>query len=193
MQTSLATYEVTFILGEKASQEAAIAKATELTTYVAEHGGSVTRQELWGRRELAYAIKRNRSGFYVTLWIEFPKQEITAFEQHLMFDEGVIRSLVTKAYTSAQEGSLYPVVEEEKERRPRGDKATAEEQLRRTTRPSKKKEDGETDAEGEELPEEERLKQLDAAVDGLLKEDEAPEVEAPAAEAEAEPAGEDAE
>jgi small subunit ribosomal protein S6 len=170
MHTSLQAYEATFILGESALLEHATAKAAELTAYVTEHGGTVTRQELWGRRELAYAIKRNRTGFYVTMWFELPKQEVQPLEQHMLFDESIIRSMVTKAYTSAQEGSLYPVVvEEDKSARPRGEKSSAEEMLRRSTKPSKKAE-GDDEA-AEELPEEERMKQLDE----LLKEEVAAE------------------
>lgn len=173
MQKGNQQYELTFILDEKADETAATAKVKELTDFVEKQGGKVTKEEPWGRRELAYEIKRNRSGFYVTLWIDYPSTGLKALDQQLRFDEAIIRSLVTKAYTSAQPGSLYPVVEEEKKPERTGrstePKATAEEMLRRsagTSTRSTKKEDG----QGEEaLPEEERLKKLDDTLEELLK------------------------
>lgn len=175
MQKELQQYELTFILDEKAAAEQGTAKAAQVKALIEKHGGNVTKEEHWGRRELAYVIKRNRSGFYVTMWFDLPAAELKEMNQDLIFDESLIRFLITKAYTSAQPGSLYPVVEEEKEKTGRKDKeetATAEEMLRRsaTAKPSKKA--AAEDASDEDLPEEERLKKLDDTLEELLKDEE---------------------
>jgi small subunit ribosomal protein S6 len=177
MQQGNQAYELTFILGEKAGLEEGTAKITEMESYLKTQGGSVTKQEVWGRRELAYEIKHNRSGFYVTLWIDFPTTALKALDEHLRFDESIIRSLVTKAYTVAQPGSLYPVPEEEKTDRPARapradaeDKSSAEEMLRRAPAKTAKKDAGEEVAE-DDLPEEERLKKLDDSLEELLKDE----------------------
>jgi len=175
MQTGNQSYEVTFILGEKATPEDAKTKVADLAAFLKQNNGSITKEEHWGRRDLAYEIKRNRSGIYTTIWIDYPSTGIKALEEHMRFDEGIIRSLVTKAYTTAQPGSLYPVVEEEKPERgartPRTeDKSSAEEMLRRgaAAKPAKKSEES---AENEDLPEEERLKKLDDSLQELLKDE----------------------
>jgi small subunit ribosomal protein S6 len=174
MATDSHKYEVTFILGESASTEDAQAKTVSVTDFIKEQGGQVTQQELWGRRELAYEIKRNRNGFYVTLWFDAPGTIVKALEEHLRFDTEVIRSLITKAYTSAQPGTLSPVAEEEekaarRERSPRTeDKSSAEESLRRSSSATPSKKEGE---EEEALPEEERLKKLDESLEELLKDE----------------------
>ena len=166
-------YELTFILGEKANVEEGKAKTEELKQYIANNGGTVVKEELWGRRELAYIIKRNRTGFYVTLWFTLPAAELKPLDQELRFDETIIRSLVTKAYTEAQEGSLYPVSEEEEkaEKTPsKDDQISAEEMLRRTSGAAPKK--GEPEEDVDTIPEEERLKQLDETLEELLKDEE---------------------
>ena len=173
--TLLKDYELTFILGERATAEDGTAKVADLTKYIASLGGEVTKEEHWGRRELAYVIKRNRSGFYVTLWFKMPAAGLKSLDQELRFDESIIRSLVTIAYTEAEAGSLYPVVEEEKPEKTRGDKgdvkSTAEEELRRSSSAGKKEEFTLEDNEIL-IPEEERLKQLDETLDALLKDEE---------------------
>jgi small subunit ribosomal protein S6 len=171
-------YELTFILGEKAGAEEGKQKTAQVTASIEKLGGKATKDEQWGRRELAYIIKRNRSGFYVTIWFDLPAQAVKTLEENLRFDEEIIRSLVTKAYTTAQPGSLYPYVEEEKSEKPgRGprkeeDKSSAEEMLRRSATVTKKAEKP-AEAEAEEsITEEERLKKLDETLGELLKDEE---------------------
>lgn len=167
-------YELTFVLDEKAGATEGRVKTDEMKGYIEEHGGTVTKEDLWGRRELAYPIKRNRSGFYVTLIMEFSSAELPALEQRMQFDVNIIRSLITKAYVDAQPGSLAPEEEPVSQAKPgrSGDeKSSAEEMLRRS---SGKRSDTKTEELSEledTLPEEERLKQLDETLDSLLKED----------------------
>jgi len=170
---NLQKYELTFILGEKATQELATAKSDELKKLIEGLGGSIIKEDQWGRRELAYPIKRNRSGFYVTIVFELPARALKSFTQPLRFDESIIRSLVTKAYTTAQPGTLYPQAEEtatEATAQPVEETASAEEMLRRSAAPKKDKAVVAEDVE-EELPEEERMKKLDETLEELLKEE----------------------
>jgi small subunit ribosomal protein S6 len=173
-EASINSYEVTFILGEAATAEQATAKTKEVTALIEKFGGKVEKDEQWGKRELAYVIDRNRSGFYVTMWFSLSTKDVLAFERALRFDEAVIRSLVTKAYTSAQEGSLYPVPEEEKPARGAGRKTatteavSAEEELRSSTGSKKK---ATKVVEEDELSEEDRLKKLDEAMGEMLKDE----------------------
>lgn len=177
-------YEVTYILGEATASNQASQILKSLTESIEKLGGTTTKQEVWGKRELAYPIKRNRAGFYTTLWIELPKKQLSALERELRFDEQIIRSLITLAYTSAQPGSLYPVAEEEKEeKKPAKNKHTeeveagsAEAQLRMgSSKPAKtakaKKEKESATPQEDEVSETERLQKLDEALGDILKDE----------------------
>ena len=170
-------YELTYILGETATEEVNATKIVELKALITKLGGEVTAEEVWGRRELAYQIGKSLNGFYTTFWFTLPAEQVLPFERQLRFDESIIRSLVTKAYVHATPGSPYPVVEEEKSsRKPRRtDKeevGSAEEELRRHATDAPKKGKKAADAEpAEEISEEERLKKLDESLDQLLKEE----------------------
>ena len=168
---NLKKYELTFILGEKADQEEGSAKSKELKGLIEKLGGTIVQEDLWGRRELAYPIGGNRSGFYGTLIFEMPARELTNLTQPLRFDESIIRSMTTLAYTTAQPGTLYPQAEEAAETKaPEGEKASAEEMLRRAPASKKAVEAEEVEPE-EELPEEERMKKLDETLEEMLKEE----------------------
>jgi small subunit ribosomal protein S6 len=179
---SLKNYEATFILGEDATETTAKEKLATLTETIKGFGGNVSKSELWGKRELAYPIKRNLIGFYTTLWFELPTDQVNPLEKLLRFDESILRSLVTMAYTTAQPGSLYPVKEED-EKPARGAKrgsatpevtepASAEAELRRTSsaKPAKKAAKTETPEEDTQN-EEERMQKLDAALGDILKDE----------------------
>ena len=166
-------FELTFILDEKATPESGQMKTAELKTAIEALGGSLTKEEHWGRRELAYPIKRNRSGLYVTLWLDLPSTKLKALDEQLRFDESIIRSLVTKAYTSAQPGTLYPLSEEEKKEKSnpvKEEKGSPEEMIRRRPANSSKKDEA-VELE-ENVSEEERLKKLDETLKELLQDEE---------------------
>ncbi|MEI6478258.1 MAG: 30S ribosomal protein S6 [bacterium] len=175
-------YELTFILGEKTTPESGIKKTEAVKKLVTDQKGVVTKEELWGRRELAYQIGSNRSGFYVTLWLDIDGEGLKNLQKEMSFDADIIRFLATIAYTTAQPGTLYPVVEgDEKSEKPAGEtprkekestSVSAEEMLRshsapaKTEKPSKKAKDT-----SEDLPEEERLEKLDTVLEEMLKDE----------------------
>ena len=183
------SYETTFILAETATDADLAKKSEALTEFVTKKlKGSVSRTELWGRRELAYVIKKSRTGLYATMWLDITPADVTTLEKELRFDESIIRSLVTKAYTVAQPGSLYPVVEEPETDRKRGgsrrgrtegeETGSAEEELRRsstesTTKITRKSAADKAAAltEDESVSEEDRLKKLDEALGDILKDE----------------------
>jgi small subunit ribosomal protein S6 len=173
---NLQKYELTFILSEKEDLEKAQKKTTQIKETISKFGGTVEKEEIWGRRELAYKIKDNRSGIYVTIWFDLLRESVKPLEQLLQFDEKIIRSLITKAYTSAQPGTLYPVTEENKSKETSSapdENASPEEMLRRSSKASSKSQAKiTTENEVDSIPEEERLKKLDESLEELLKEEE---------------------
>ena len=171
MSASLKSYELTYILGEHAQQEDGQKKLTEIETLITGFGGKKNRTELWGRRELAYTINKNRSGFYTTIWFDLDPAQLKALNQALNFDESIIRSLITIAVEYSQPGSLYPVAEPE--RASKDEKASAEAMLRMGSSTSPKKAEKAKVETTEDLPEDERLKKLDEKLDELLNKEEA--------------------
>ena len=63
--SALRTYELVYIVTPEATEEliASIHEQVEQTTQ--RMGGSLSKTENWGRRKLAYEIKRQKEGVYV--------------------------------------------------------------------------------------------------------------------------------
>jgi small subunit ribosomal protein S6 len=61
--------------------------------FIAKNGGEVTNADRWGRRRLAYPIKKKNAGFYVQLLHKSPTDIVPKLEQAFRLDEDVIRHL----------------------------------------------------------------------------------------------------
>jgi small subunit ribosomal protein S6 len=61
-----------------------------------DNGGKVTAAENWGKRKLAYPIKRNEHAIYVFYTVELPPEGVQRIESTLNITDEVIRFLITK-------------------------------------------------------------------------------------------------
>jgi small subunit ribosomal protein S6 len=58
--------------------------------------GTVTSVDNWGKRKLAYPIKKNESAVYAIYTIELPAQAVRKVESTLNITDEVIRFLITR-------------------------------------------------------------------------------------------------
>lgn len=63
--------------------------------WVAEAGGSVDKTEVWGRRKLAYAIRKHTDGQYVLMNVTLDPKSTSALERNIRFLDPVIRHMLT--------------------------------------------------------------------------------------------------
>jgi small subunit ribosomal protein S6 len=61
-----------------------------------DNGGKVTATDNWGKRKLAYPIKRNEHAVYVFYTVELPGESVVKVESTLNITDEVIRFLITK-------------------------------------------------------------------------------------------------
>jgi len=63
--------------------------------WVAESGGSVDKVDLWGRRRLAFPIRKQREGQYVLFNVSLNPAATAELERNIRFQETVIRHMLT--------------------------------------------------------------------------------------------------
>ncbi|GBD05392.1 30S ribosomal protein S6 [bacterium HR20] len=86
-------YETTYIVNaalEDAEIEESIARISE---YIVQHGGTIRELNRWGRRRMAYPIKKKYNGYYVHCIFEAPPSSIPVIERYLILDDSVLRHL----------------------------------------------------------------------------------------------------
>jgi small subunit ribosomal protein S6 len=62
----------------------------------ADNKGKVTNTDNWGKRKLAYPIKKNESAVYVIYTIDLPGETVRKVESTLNITDEVIRFLITR-------------------------------------------------------------------------------------------------
>ena len=86
-------YESTFIINaalEDPDIEAVIRRVTE---YIENHGGTFVEMNKWGRRRLAYPIKKKYNGYYVYMAFESASEVLPLVERFFILEENVLRHL----------------------------------------------------------------------------------------------------
>src|SRR5499433_4566970 len=63
---------------------------------VTNQGGSVTRTEMMGRRQLAYEINHKRDGVYVLLEVEGSGGEIAELERRMRVNDQILRYMTVR-------------------------------------------------------------------------------------------------
>ena len=88
------TYEAVYIF-DSALEDAAIGEKLTRHHGLLNASGDIS-VEHWGRRQLAYSIKRRESGYYAIAHFTLDDTRVLPeFERALKLDEGVVRYLVT--------------------------------------------------------------------------------------------------
>lgn len=94
--SALRPYEVLVIIDPRQTDEEVVALLTQLAEQVKSLGAEVGKVDNWGRRRLAYEIKKQREGSYAVLEIQAEPSTVKEFERQLRLNEKVLRFLSTR-------------------------------------------------------------------------------------------------
>ena len=89
-------YELVAIVSPDASDEIVAGKIDGVSQLITERQGVVEESQRWGKRRLAYPIKKYIEGNYSLLRFKLEPADILSLRQSLETDQDVLRYLVTK-------------------------------------------------------------------------------------------------
>ena len=106
-------YEVTLIVHPDQSSQVTtmIEKYKEIITAA---GGNVHREEDWGRKHLAYPIKKIYKAHYLMMNIECDQETLDKLNYNFRFNDAILRNLVISKSEAITELSIM-MVKNEKE------------------------------------------------------------------------------
>ncbi len=88
-------YELVFIVNPDLDDTATKDIVERVRNWITEAGGNVSKVDFWGKRKLAYAIRKQKEGQYVLLQSQIPTTYTATLERNLRFLEPVMRFLLT--------------------------------------------------------------------------------------------------
>jgi small subunit ribosomal protein S6 len=90
------TYEVIFIIDPDA-EDAEVMRMTEaVQKIITDQGGSITKTEMMGKRQLAYEISHKRDGIYVLLEVDGSGAEIAELERRMRVNDRILRYMTVR-------------------------------------------------------------------------------------------------
>ncbi len=89
-------YETAFLIAPTLSEEETEQFISQMADVVKKKKGRMIHIDKWGKRKLAYPIKRNDSAFYVFFYYEGGPETYTELERQFKQKEAVIRYLTFK-------------------------------------------------------------------------------------------------
>ena len=89
-------YEVIFIVDPDTQEEELTKLTTNLSGVITDQGGTITRNEVLGRRQLAYRIGRKNEGVYVLFEVEGTGGEIAELERRMRVNDAIMRYMTVR-------------------------------------------------------------------------------------------------
>lgn len=89
------TYEVVLIVNPELDEDALNGVVDRVKNWITESGGTVTKVDMWGKRRMAYIIRKQREANYVLIVAELNPSSTAELERNLRFLEPVMRYMLT--------------------------------------------------------------------------------------------------
>jgi small subunit ribosomal protein S6 len=93
---SLYPYEILVIIDPRPTDEEVAALLTKLGENLKGLGAEVGKVESWGKRRLAYDLRKQREGTYAVIECSAEPATIKEFERQLRLNEQVLRFMTTR-------------------------------------------------------------------------------------------------
>lgn len=86
-------YELTCIIHPDLDETAFNDALDKIKSWISESDGKVEKVDLWGRRKMAYMIRKQLEGQYVLIHASMPASAITELDRKLRFLEPLMRHM----------------------------------------------------------------------------------------------------
>jgi small subunit ribosomal protein S6 len=90
-------YEVMVILDPNLEERTIEPSLDKYLNVIRKDGGSVENVDVWGRRRLAYEVKKNAEGIYAVISLNAEPATVKEFDRQLTLNESVLRTKVLRA------------------------------------------------------------------------------------------------
>jgi small subunit ribosomal protein S6 len=128
----LREYELMYLLSPELPEDEMTAATERVSSLITNRGGEITKVDTWGRRRLAYPIRRHMDGYYTVLRFNFEPGQTVELDRNLRLTEQVLRHIIVHAEDIPPPRTIRRVpVPEDPTRRP----PVAEEAPRRAPAP----------------------------------------------------------
>lgn len=99
-------YELTYLISDNVPESDLNKVTGKINGYVVSLTGKILKEEIWGRRKLAYPIKKQDFATYVTINFDLPADKANELERNIFLSSKIIRHLMILKDFGEEELSL---------------------------------------------------------------------------------------
>jgi len=88
-------YEIVCIIHPDLDETATTEVVNRVKSWITEAGGTIDNVDLWGKRKLAYPIRKQNEGQYFLFKTQMTPTTVADLERNLRFVEPIMRYLIT--------------------------------------------------------------------------------------------------
>lgn len=89
-------YEILFIADPNLGEPEVDALASTVQGYIEKEGGKIQKLEKWGKKRLAYSVKKHRDGSYVLMVVDGQPALIHEIERRMRVTDGLIKFITVR-------------------------------------------------------------------------------------------------
>ena len=89
-------YELAVVLSANLEDDERSAAMEKVTGYITRFGGTVSKVDEWGKKQLAYEIQKMTEAYYYFITFEAPETAPAEIEANVRIMEQVLRFLIVK-------------------------------------------------------------------------------------------------
>jgi small subunit ribosomal protein S6 len=101
-------YDVIYILDPNATTEEGTAVSSKIEQIVADAKGTILKKDDWGKRRLAYSVKKHREGHYIFYHVAISPDAVAEITRNLRLLEKVIKFSIVKDEISHLKAKVKP-------------------------------------------------------------------------------------
>jgi small subunit ribosomal protein S6 len=87
------TYEILFIADPNLSEPDVDTLTAQVQGFIEKEGGKIEKLEKWGKKRLAYEVRRHREGYYVLFTLLGGAALVKEVERRMKVTDGIIRHI----------------------------------------------------------------------------------------------------
>ena len=89
-------YEVLFIV-KSLDEEATNAVIDKFSKLIAANGGEIVKEDRWGKKRLAYEIKKEIEGFYVIFYVTCPPACVDECDRVMKITDEILKHMIVRS------------------------------------------------------------------------------------------------
>ncbi len=101
--SDVAHYEMLYLISNKYSEDELAPIKEQINKVITDEGGKITHEEDWGKKKLAYLVKKFRHGYYSLIEFDIDKDKVKKIDRLFRMMNEILRQQIVRKRVFSEE------------------------------------------------------------------------------------------